>query len=513
MSNNRITADEIITQKHKRNFVQWGGPYPGNAVRYAGQDAQYMAIDGVTVPESGGIDPVWVPDPYINGRYRLVSRSISPPDLAEATLMMKERHKLLPRQLTPLNCPFNFYEVTGTCKDPSDFLRGWSDYVLIYSLGLVAEKDLGSRSSWDSDDAIEDSLSVTLANVYPVGSLAFCQEASAEISRKIVDITYGSTVSCGTCGAADDGTNRIYAVTETSGAGSPGLPAEVVYSLNGGTSWAQVNITGLGATESPLAIEVVGQYLVVLGADAYYYAEINADTGVPGTWTKVSTGFVAAGSPVDMYALSSREVYFCGDGGYIYKSTDITAGVTAILDGSAYTDDLKRIDGLEETIVAVGANGQILFTTDRGATWSASATIPTASMLQAVDVKSSKAWWVGSINGYVWYTVNGGASWSQLTFSGQGAGQIFDIVSATEEVMYIARADATPTASILTSWDGGQSWTTSSPRIVNLPVFDWPTRIAVPFAEAGIAANTLAVGGLAGDGSDGILLVATAAKL
>jgi len=510
---NKVTADEVITQKHVRSFIQWGGPYPGNAVRYGGQDAQYMAVDGVTIPESGGIDPIWVPDPYINGRYRLVGRSISPPDLAEATLMLKERHKLLPKQLLPLNCPFNFYNVVGTCKDPSDFLRGWSDYVMIYSLGLVTEKDLGTRSTWDSDDSLEDSLSVTLANVYPAGSLAFCQEASSEVSRAVLDITYGSTVSCGTCGTADDGTNRIYAITDTS-TGSPGLPAEVIYTLNGGATWFQTNITGFGATEVPEAIEVVGPYLVVLGEDAYYYAELNISTGVPGTWTKVSTGFVAAGSPRDMYALSSREIYFCGDGGYVYKSTDITAGVTAILDGSVYTDNLARIHGIEETIVTVGANGQVIASTDRGATWTASATTPTTSGLQAIDVKSDRIWWVGSANGFVWYTLTGGASWSQLNFSGQGNnGMIHDIISATEEVMYIAYNDSTPTAHILTSWDGGQSWTSSTPRLVNLPTFDKPYRLSAPFADAGIAANSLAVGGLAGDGVDGILLVATAARM
>lgn len=76
MAQNKVTADEIITQKHKRTFVQWEGPYPGNPVRYAGQDGQYMAIDGVTIPKSGGVDPIWVPDPNQQGRYRLIGRTI-----------------------------------------------------------------------------------------------------------------------------------------------------------------------------------------------------------------------------------------------------------------------------------------------------------------------------------------------------------------------------------------------------------------------------------------------------
>ena len=71
-----ITADQIITQKHKRNFLQLGGARPNNPLTYAGQDAQYMAIQGVSLPESGGIDPIWVPNPYRIGQYTLVGRSI-----------------------------------------------------------------------------------------------------------------------------------------------------------------------------------------------------------------------------------------------------------------------------------------------------------------------------------------------------------------------------------------------------------------------------------------------------
>lgn len=115
---------------------------------------------------------------------------------------------------------------------------------------------------------------------------------------------------------------------------------------------------------------MVGSYLVVLGADAYYYAELDVDTGVPGVFTKVTTGFTVSGIPRDIYVLSSREIYFCGDAGYLYKSTDVTAGVSAVLDGSVYTDSFERISGTDESIVTVGANGQIVFSNDRGTTWS-----------------------------------------------------------------------------------------------------------------------------------------------
>ena len=102
------------------------------------------------MPESGGVDPIWNPDPRRIGSYTLVGRQITPPDLASATLLMRERHGAIPRQLGKINCQFNLYEPTGKCKDLSDFLAGWSDYVLIYSGAIVTDKDLGDRSAWDS---------------------------------------------------------------------------------------------------------------------------------------------------------------------------------------------------------------------------------------------------------------------------------------------------------------------------------------------------------------------------
>lgn len=507
-------ADEIITQKHKRNFIQFGGAGPENVVRYAGQDAQYIAIDGVSLPESGGIDPIWVPDPRRQGAYKLVGRSITPPDLASATVMMLEKHGAIPRQLQKIGCLFNLYEPTGKCKDLSDFTRGWSDYVLVYSGALVTDKDLGTRTAWDSDDAIEDSLSVTLADIYPIGALGFGEEAAVQVERLVVDVVYGNSLTCGDCGPYNDGTQWIYAVTQTSGAGSPGLPAELIYSVDGGGNWTEATITGIGATEDALAIDIVGQYVVVLGADALYYAEINADTGIPGTFTKVTTGFVAAGSPTDLYVASPREVYFCGDGGYLYKATDITAGVSVLSAGDVTADDLNRIAGNESTIVAVGDNGATVVSSNRGQTFSTAVAEPESATLQAVTVITDKVWWVGTGGGKLYYTLDGGNTWVEKAFSGSGSGAVRDVISFGEDIIFFAHNTSAPAAQVFSSWDGGANFTYNKPRILNLPVFDYANRLAMPqAADISVAANNLAVAGLAGNGTDGILLLGIAGTL
>lgn len=512
-----LSANEVVTYKHKRQFIQFGGARPNNIVRYAGQDAQYMTIEGVSLPESGGIDPVWVPDLRTAGLYRLVGRKVTPPSLAGASLHLLEKHGSIPRQLTRIGCQFNMYELTGNCTDLSDFLAGWTDYVLIYSGALVTDKDLGTRSAWDSDEQIEDTLSLQLNDVYPIGALAFGQVAAPEISREVVDVVYGSKEQCGDCGPQDDGTSRVYAITKSSGAGSPGLPAEVIYTLNGGATFVETNITGIGANADPVAIEIAGTRLVVLVPSelAYYWSELNPLTGAPGSWTKVTTGFVAARAAVDIYVAGPREIYMVGAGGYVYKSTDITAGVAVINAGAATTNDLLRVNGNEETIVAVGKGSTVIKSVNRGATFATTTTNPSAvaTDVLAVDVLDKNRYWVGTLTGRVVQTLDGGESWTLTGFDGAGAGSVRDIVFVNDDVGYFLHTTNTPTARLFSTWNGGADWTRTAPRINNFPVFNIGNRIAVPDVNPGVAANNVVVGGLAGDAVDGILIFGIAAKV
>jgi len=506
-----IRADEIGTQKHHRTFIQYGGPRPGNPVRYAGQDAQYVIIQGTENPETGGFDPVWVPDPNRIGRYRLVGRSVSTPDMPSSTLVFHEKHGTIPRSLIQ-HGRLNAYEVVGKCKDLSDFLRGWTSYVQIYEDGEVSDKDLGDRQSWDSDDGIENSLTVTWASVYPIGALAFGEQASTQVDREVKGVTYASGDAC--IDPNDFGDKRIYAVISPSGAGSPGLPAEVVYSLDGGAVWYQTDIDGIGATEAVFGIAVVGSYLLVIGTAAYYFCEVNTKTGVPGTWTKVTTGFVAAHNPNDVLVLSPREIFFAGDGGYIYKSTDITAGVTVINAGVATTQNLLRIAGSGETLLATGVGGAIAKSANRGETWALTTTTPETGWIQAVEVINDEVYWVGTSNGFVYSTENGGETWTPKTMPGATAGgAVRDIKFPTQSVGYVLWNSSSPAGRLYTTWNGGADWTYQQSRILNFPTIDWGGRLAYPKTDyPGYNCNALAIGGLAGNGVDGVILIGYAGR-
>ena len=119
---------------------------------------------------------------------------------------------------------------------------------------------------------------------------------------------------------------------------------------------------------------------------------------------------------------------------------------------------------------------------------------------------------VGDDAGNVYGTQDGGESWTDLAWDSTITA-IQDIVFVNDEVGYVAGTTAAPAAQIQATWNGGEIWTTSEPRILNTPTFDRCNRIAVPLVDnQNVAVNNVMLAGLAGNGSDGVLFGATAAQ-
>jgi photosystem II stability/assembly factor-like uncharacterized protein len=505
------TADQIITYKHGAPYIQFGDARPDHPVVYAALGGQPVRVEGLTVPEAGEIEPIYIHNPRRIGSFTPIGSMVTAPDLPEATLVFLEKHRTIPRQLARLGC-LTTYIHYGVCKDLSDRAQGWENFIEVLAHGRATEKDLGDRTAWgDSDDQHEDSVTVRLEDYFLIGSLSFGEKAGPEVEREVMDLVYASNTDCVSCDTPEVYTDRLYALTKSSGAASPGTTAEVIYTTDGGATWSQVSITGLGATVDPDAIDVVGNFLVVVVAASggYYYAPINQLTGVPGSWTLVTTGFVASKQPNDLFVLNANEVFFVGEGGYIYKSTDITAGVTAVNAGVATTSDLKRIHGNGDTLVAVGESGAIVRSKNRGQTWATTTLSPTSATVRAIAVVTERIFWIGTSGGKVYWTGNGGETWTESTaISGDlSTGAVIDdIVFVNRHVGWIVGRTSTPTARLFSTWDGGVLWTRQPERLVAWPTFARGNRIAAPYdADSTTAANNVAVGGLSAGGTDGVL--------
>lgn len=513
----KLQRQDIYTQRMSRLFFQLGGAYPDNALTYYGLNAQYAMLDGVT-QSYGSVDPIYVKDPIVTDRYQIVGRQRNVPDLAAANLTLMERIGYLPRDLGERGCGFNLYRPVGNCKSLADFNSGW-DYVEIYAECIAEERDGGDVFPQDGDEALTNAYSLKIAEVYKVGQLVFGEKGAAQVDREIVDLVWGGGIGCGDCGPENDGARRLYAVQKGSGAGSPGILAEVIYisrAKDGSTTVYEYPISTFSTAQDPSFIDIIGDYVVV-GSQAYggyVYAAINPLDGTLGSWTGVTTGFNVSGGPNDIYVASPFEAFICGQGGYIYRLTDVTAGVTTLDAASTTTQNLNRIDGEGSTIVAVGAAAAVVYSTNGGESFQTTSAAPGSAALTAVAVKDKFHWYVGGSSRY--YTRNGGTTWVQQAIS--GASTITDIVFPTQEVGYTLYNTASA-CRLQSTIDGGERWSDigngqTSSRVIGLPSFTQGNRVAAPNATSQISCANLAIGGRAGAaGTDGRLLIGSSALL
>jgi hypothetical protein len=500
-------GNENIIQGYIRAAYQRGGPGPNNDVEFAGERGQYLMMGDASVPDRGSINALNIQDPMAYDTWKRTGYTSDAPDIPSGSVTFKQKRGGPPWYRFRLDCPINFYEVIGFCNQPSDLTNGWNT-MMAYSRGISTDKTYAGRAGFDSNEESTNEVAFSwTGGVYEIGGITLGEFASQEVTTEVVDIVYGNNQNCSDCGPVDDGTRRIYALQQTSG-GSSAAVAIVKYSLDYGATWADSAITGLGVGSLATAIRSVGQYLVVLvsAENAYYISQINRYTGAPGTWTKITAGFVAAKTPNDMYVANASRVYFVANGGYIYQSTDLLSGVEVLSAGNASINNLNRIHGQGQYLVAVGASNTILKSSDYGRTWAAT-TASVTGTLQAVAVKSAMEFWVGTSAGGVWYTENAGESWTAKTLPGSAVAAIHDIVWATAEFGYIAASRTGPTGTIFALMFGGESIVEApSSRLPQAPSYGRPNRIAVPLvSDPMVAAGNIAVGGLAGNLTDGVV--------
>lgn len=506
-------TNENITQNFIRAFTQRGGPSPLNKLRYAGANEQFLMVGDISRPDRGTINAINVNDPYARTLFRRTGVTIDAPDIPNSAVTFRQRPNGVPWYRFRLNCPIDIYESEGLCNDPSDPLNGWAT-LNILSQGLASDKKYAGRTPFDGSDI--STAEVTFAwmgDVYTVGGIALGELASVDVTTEVIDIVYGSKVECADCGPPLEGTEWIYALQQTAG-GSASVVGKVLYSTDSGATWTANAITGLGVGVLVTAMDIVGQYLVVVAKseNAYYVSPINQLTGVPGAWTKVTAGFVALKSPNDLYVESSSRVYFVGDGGYIYVSTNILAGVSVLSAGNVTTNNLNRIHGSGPTILAVGASNTILRSDDRGAHWRATTTAPTASFT-AVSVNSPLLYYVGGSAGDISYTQDGGEIWTALAMPGTAPSAIQDIIFPSAECGFIAATLAGPTAIIYQTTYGGVTWGTNNTSRLpgTLPTFGRANHLNYPkVPDVMVATNNLAVAGLAGGLVDGVIYLGQA---
>lgn len=495
-SSNVLTDTSVMKSGDVRVFVQADGISPGSGYLYYG----CVSLAG---PEQdlGEPDPVYCPSPSLRNTWDIIDEI--PKTQALGTTDFTQRADRFLRDvwwdLKQKGCVFNIQAVIGRCQRPDDFTQ-W-DAKLLLSNTRLTKIGLGEMNALSGDDnaVVDLTGSLSFREFAPIRSLTFGEVAGSTVVAEVLDGLYFDAASCGECGLPSDGCNKLYFLTAAN-PGSPGLSSQIVYSLDGGLTWSTMDISVLGGL-SGNRIAVVQAYLVVVsqakGGHAYApFTSIDAGTL---NWSLVTSGYVAGKSPRAIYSKASNETFVTAQGGYIYKMTDPALPVTVLTDGSVSTQDQNDIAGSGRTVVSVGANNSVLKSDNAGETWTlVTGPVPGAN-LTAVWCMSKLIWFVGTGSGTLWYTINGGTSWTQLAFG--SATVINDIKFYNDTVGYMA-TEVAGAARVYRTTDSGHTWQYQAPAISGLPTA-LRCNVVAPCNW-----NKVAVGGIKTVGGDGLIAIA-----
>lgn len=482
-----------------RVFLIEGGARPDHAPVYE----SCMAVGAVS-RAYGDITRIECPDPNNYGKFVEIGTIRGSTERATTTLTGRYASDLRSDmlRLAEKGCKVDVHVHFGACKDPSNFTK--FDKAVVLADADITNLNLGELGTLGSDaqSQVDESIDISAESIVEILPIKYASRATDVLDVEVVDMVVFDTASCGDCEDESDGCQKIFGVTLTGGLGSPTATADCIYSIDGGTTWYANDVDSAGGSNSLDAIAGIGNYVVAIGnADGglHYADSSDFDGSTTPDWTAVTTGIVAGGEPNDIWSVGTQ-AFVVGDAGYIYKVTDPTVGFTVLDAGVATSQNLNAVHALnDEFAVAVGDSG-VVVKTENGTTWTAMTSITATPNLNAVWIRNEREFWTGGADGKLYYTLDGGTTWTEKAFSGSGAGVIHDIAFAGD-VGFLAHATATPAGRILRSYDGGYQWVVT-PESGTLPANDRVTAIALCGDE-----NKVFGGGLADDGSDGFVVV------
>lgn len=460
------------------------------------------SLDGPT-QDLGEPTPIYCPSSAQRNRWDIVDEVSKAPALGTTDFTQHADRYLRDVwwDLKDRGCTFNVQAVIGRCQTPSDFTQ-WDSKLLLARTRLT-KLALGALSplAGDNNDAIDMTGSLSFRDFGPIKAISGGEVASAAVVAEVLDGLFSDSLSCGECGVASDGCQKLYWLT-TANPGSPGLSSQIVYSLDGGATWASLDIPALGGL-SGNRVDDVGSMLVVVseakGGHVYQLlSQIDAGTIA---WVLSTSGYVAGKSPRCIWSKSPFETYVGAAGGYVYLMTDPTLPVVVISDGSSTTQNLNDIHGYGQVVVAVGGSNAVIKSDNNGETWSLVVGPAVGVNLTAVWCMSKTTWLVGTGNGKLYYTTNSGLTWTQIQIGLTGA-VVNDIKFYDDTVGYMAIEIGGGVGRVYRTTDSGHTWQYQAPHISGLPsAYRWN-------AVAPCGRNEVAAGGIKTVGGDGVLAIA-----
>lgn len=449
-----------------RIFLIEGGARPDHTPKYM----SCMKASGVS-QSFGDITKIECPSSEEYGQFEEVGQIQGAVERATSSLIGRYASDLESDMLriAKQRCSIDVQVHIGKCTDPRVFNVFTKNFIWEgVSLTNYSTDDLGALGS-DENAVINQTSDLSIQNIYEVLPLTFSERASDIMTNEVVDVVICDRISCGDCDNESDGCQRIYEIVGGI-TGSPGTPPDIKYSLDKGLTWALNEVTSLTPGEAAHAIACLGDYLFVVSnaSNSLHWKTLaNVNAGTVGGWTEVATGFVAAAEPRDVWSVGVG-AFIVGDSGYVYWTDDPTNGVSVLDAGIATSNQLNAVHAIsDEFAVAVGNSDTIIFTNNRVNWQAAGAVTGTGANLVAVWVVNEEQWWVLTTSGGVYYTLDGGDSWTAVTLPGN-KDTLHNIAFSSKSIGYICGSYSNAGRAWRT-YDGGYSWVSLPEGSGNLP--------------------------------------------
>jgi photosystem II stability/assembly factor-like uncharacterized protein len=403
-------------------------------------------------------------------------------------------------------CRVDVHANIGRCKNPQDFNGGFDTKFIFRDVRFTswAAENLGALGT-DEQAATNETGELSADDIIQIKTLAFGEQCTTEVAREIVAIVVCDEIECGDCDDPSTGCEKLFAIQIGTGT-TPGVQPSVVFSADGGGTCASTPITTLFSNEDPDDVACVGPNLVVISSDGGMHIAPTADilAGTE-TWIEPVAGFVAGNGPIAIWNAGVNNTWIVGENGYIYFTADPLTGVVVQDPGVATIQNLQDVHAFDtENVVAVGDLNSVVRTKNGGVTWETIAGPAAGITMNCVWMYDSRVWLIGTSNGILWLTVDEGASWTDITNRiPVTVVEIDEILFFDDTVGYMALRDGAAHGLIARTLDGGQSWIILPEGAGTIPDNDRINMLAVCDNP-----NTVWGGGLAGDGTDGIILKA-----
>lgn len=255
--------------------------------------------------------------------------------------------------------------------------------------------------------------------------------------------------------------------------GSPSDKGDVLYTLDGGTTWTSMSNQPFAAAEN---IASVTCFLIGRSTTRVIAARGTTDAGNPmeiaytddwgaTAWSTVNVGSTNAQfaqGPHSLFAYDPYNIWLVAGAGYIYYSDDGGLTWTTQEAGVATVNDLHAIHFASDRVgYAVGEADTILKTEDGGQSWTVTNdNTGVSAILRTVAVLDGDNVWVGNASGQMFFTEDAGDTWEERAFTGSGSGEVTSIEFLTGSYLFgfMSHNTAGPVGTIFFTIDGGYTW-------------------------------------------------------